>query len=114
MLQYKLKTVDGYILTIHRIPGSKGEKVVEALKGAKQKQVVLLCHGVSGSSWQYIVGGPGKLNEKQKVVGKAIPYQMADTGLFDVWMMNARGNYFSREHMWMDPDSDISFWDYSF
>ena len=65
-----------------------------------------MCHGVDGSAWGFIVSGPGKIGtEEGKVAGKAIPYQLVDTGKYDVWMLNARGNYFSRDHLWLDPDS---------
>ena len=38
---------------------------------------------------------------------------MVDTGKYDVWMMNARGNYFSRDHLWLNPDTQEEFWDFS-
>lgn len=60
-----------------------------------------------------VVSGPGK--EVDGVIkGEAIPYQLADTGNYDVWLWNARGNYYSREHLWLDPDSDTQFWEFSF
>ena len=37
----------------------------------------------------------------------------ADAG-FDVWMNNSRGNKFSREHKYLDPDIDKEYWDFSF
>ena len=40
---------------------------------------------------------------------------MAEEG-FDVWLGNARGNYYSRRHTTLNPDSrsDLKFWDFSF
>ena len=46
-------------------------------------------------------------------MGKSVPYQMVDTGKYDVWMMNARGNFFSRDHLWLNPDTQTEFWDFS-
>lgn len=46
--------------------------------------------------------------------GKALPYQLVDTGNYDVWLMNARGNYYSRRHQWLDPNTQTEFWDFSF
>lgn len=28
-------------------------------------------------------------------------------------MMNARGNFFSRDHLWLNPDTQPEFWDFS-
>ena len=39
---------------------------------------------------------------------------MADSDNYDVWMINARGTHSSRRHMWLDPDSDPEFWNFSF
>jgi len=27
--------------------------------------------------------------------------------------MNARGNFFSRDHLWLNPDTQPEFWDFS-
>lgn len=61
------------------------------------------------------MSGPG--NEQSTLrdpQGKAIPYQLVDTGDFDVWLMTARGAVESRDHMWYDPDGDAEFWNFSF
>jgi len=29
---------------------------------------------------------------------KALPYQLVDSGEYDVWFLNARGNFYSRSH----------------
>lgn len=33
---------------------------------------------------------------------------------YDVWMGNFRGNTFSRNHTFLNPDNDSRFWNYSF
>jgi pimeloyl-ACP methyl ester carboxylesterase len=63
----------------------------------------LLHHGIAGSSINFVMQQAG-----------SIPYQLADTGLYDVWLTNARGSQYSRAHQWLDPDSDPEFWDFSF
>ena len=45
ILQYRVTTADGYILTLNRIPGKKGSKEVNAVKQAPKKSV-LLNHGL--------------------------------------------------------------------
>mmetsp|Transcript_16461 Transcript_16461/g.27944 ORF Transcript_16461/g.27944 Transcript_16461/m.27944 type:complete len:94 (+) Transcript_16461:313-594(+) len=44
----------------------------------------------------------------------AIPYQMAETGDYDFWLINFRGNMESRQHAWLDPDYEEEFWNFSF
>lgn len=38
---------------------------------------------------------------------------MADRG-YDIWMLNTRGNRYSRNHTTLDPDVDNEFWNFSF
>ncbi|XP_067204975.1 lipase 3-like isoform X2 [Linepithema humile] len=85
-------TEDGYLLTIHRIPGGENSPVVFL-------QHCLLC---SSAIWVII----GK--------GKALPYKLADQG-YDVWLGNFRGNTYSRAHISLSPSpSNAKFWDFSF
>nr|XP_012231416.1 PREDICTED: lipase 3-like [Linepithema humile] len=83
-------TEDGYLLTIHRIPGGKNSPLVFL-------QHCLLC---SSAGWVVI----GK--------NKALPFKLADQG-YDVWLGNFRGNTYSRAHITLSP-SDSKFWDFSF
>ena len=100
-----MTTLDGYILTLHRIPGPKGTTFVNGIK--KQKPTVLLLHGLFMNAMGWIDSGPDGN-------GKAIPYQLVDTEKYDVWLMNARGIIYSREHTWLSPDSSALFWNFSF
>ena len=67
-----------------------------------------------GSAMSWLTIGPGFNATDGKIHEKAIPYQLADTKKYDVWIMNARGNKFGREHMWLDPDTEKDFWNFSF
>lgn len=89
-----IHTKDGYLLTVHRI----SPKLYTNLKN----RTVILHHGLLGSSADWILLGP-----KQ-----SLPYILADLG-YDVWMANARGNYYSRGHIKLAVDSE-EFWRFSF
>lgn len=103
---YEVVSKDGYKSTIHRIPGRKGNKVVQSLKEAGKLKPVLLLHGVGGSSRSWVVSGrDGK--------GKAIPYRLADSG-WDVWILSARGSHPSSGHVWMDSETEKEYWNFSF
>ena len=82
-------TEDGYLLTMHRIPGDR------------KSSAVFLQHGVLGSSADWVMLGRGK----------ALAYLLADQG-YDVWFGNFRGNTYSRAHTSLSY-TDSKFWDFS-
>ncbi|KAH8271815.1 hypothetical protein KR044_007041, partial [Drosophila immigrans] len=86
---HKVETKDGYVLGVHRIPRP----------GA---QPVLLVHGLGDSSATWVLNGPCC----------ALAYLLSDRG-YDVWMINIRGNRYSRKHRKFVPLMR-QFWDFSF
>lgn len=86
-------TKDGYILTVHRLLSKNTTK--------QTNRTVLLHHGLLGSSMDWLLLGPEK----------SLPYILSDAG-YDVWMANARGNYYSRAHVAFKVDSP-EFWNFS-
>ncbi|XP_063546226.1 lipase 3-like [Cydia strobilella] len=91
-------TLDGYILTLHRL---RSNKVLDTTDPQSKKRIILLHHGLLGSSADWILLGPKK----------ALPYILSDEG-HDVWMANARGNYYSRAHVSLNLNSD-EYWNFS-
>uniref|UniRef100_A0A1B0G0L8 Lipase n=1 Tax=Glossina morsitans morsitans TaxID=37546 RepID=A0A1B0G0L8_GLOMM len=85
---HHVTTEDGYILTMHRI-----RKV-----GA---QPFLLQHGLVDSSAGYVIMGPNI----------SLAYLLADYN-YDIWLGNARGNRYSRNHTFLDPEGE-KFWEFS-
>ncbi|CAH0553821.1 unnamed protein product [Brassicogethes aeneus] len=86
-------TPDGYILGTHRI--KHGRK-----SNTTNKNPILLGHGMGATSESFLA--LGKIS---------LPYYLADHG-YDVWIMNARGNFFSRNHTHLNPDNDRQFWNF--
>ncbi|ODM95481.1 Lipase 3 [Orchesella cincta] len=95
---HHVTTKDGYILELHRIPfGTKSGS------GPKPgKDVVFLQHGFLASSADWIMN----------TVDKALAYELANHG-YDVWLGNARGNTYSKNHTDLSP-KDSKFWKFSF
>ncbi|XP_043069808.1 lipase 3 isoform X3 [Drosophila bipectinata] len=96
--EHTVHTPDGYILTIYRIPTSFKS---QQLNGTIEKKVVFLQHGILCASDDWIINGPET----------SLAYMFADAG-FDVWLGNARGNTYSRQHKHIHPDTS-DFWRFS-
>lgn len=93
---HTVKTADGYLLNMHRIPcGRQG-------CGDSVRQPVFLQHGILASSADWVLSGPEK----------GLAFILADLG-YDVWLSNSRGNTYSRHHTTYSTN-DKEFWDFSF
>lgn len=90
-------TEDGYILKVFRLVRGK------QCRGPMKKTPVLLMHGLFSTSDAWLLPEPGK----------ALAYILADS-CYDVWAANQRGNFYSRKHQTLDPDTDKEFWKFSF
>lgn len=86
--RHVVKTQDGYILTMYRIPGNSS--------------TVFLMHGLCSSADDMVTPGPKS----------SIAYLLANQG-YDVWLGNARGNKHCRKHEAISPKVP-EFWNYSF
>jgi len=90
---HRVKTEDGYILKVHRLPPSKH---------SVQRGSVFLMHGLYRNSADFLASGPNN----------CLTYYLADNG-YDVWLGNARGTKYCTEHETLSYDSD-NFWKFSF
>ncbi|XP_052759433.1 lipase 3-like [Galleria mellonella] len=97
---HKLVTKDKYVLELHRIPHGRDKNN----QPDPNKPVVFIMHGLLSSSAEFVVLGPRR----------ALAYILAEAG-YDVWMGNARGNYYSRENLVMSPNDrrNADFWRFS-
>ncbi|XP_048005090.1 lipase 3-like [Leguminivora glycinivorella] len=80
---------------MHRIPYGRQNKK------KTNRPVVFVMHGLLSSSADFVVTGPEK----------ALAYILAEAG-YDVWLGNARGNRYSRQHAFIDPKRP-KFWKFS-
>eukprot|EP00727_Mastigamoeba_balamuthi_P010336 m51a1_g5925 putative lysosomal acid lipase cholesteryl ester hydrolase-like (383) ;mRNA; f:68861-70297 len=91
--EYDYTTSDGYILKLVRIPCSRSHRC-----GGPP---VVVMHALLCSSDEFL------LDSAEASLG----YVLADAG-FDVWLLNKRGNTYSKRHTSLSPDSR-EFWEYT-
>ncbi|XP_072948861.1 lipase 1-like [Epargyreus clarus] len=94
--QYEVVTEDGYVLTLFRLPGFR------QINQPPTSLPILLMHGICDSSDTWILRGY-----------ESLAITLANGG-HDVWLGNARGNRYSRKHLYLNPDKDSTFWDFTF
>lgn len=63
-----------------------------------------MAHGILSSADNFLMNGKDQ----------SPAYILANTGLYDVWLMNVRGNRYSRSHSFLEPNSATEFWNFSF
>lgn len=93
--EHFLTTSDGYILRVFRVGGKH-------VAGFNSGPPVYLQHGLIDSSDNFFV------NSEALAPG----FIVANQG-YDVWLGNSRGNKYSRNHTTLNPNTNASFWDFS-
>ncbi|XP_003424407.1 lipase 3 [Nasonia vitripennis] len=93
--EHDITTDDGYILTVHRMPGGPRSPVTP------KKPAVLFIHGLLAASDIWVLRGPDE----------DLAFMMVDAG-YDVWLLNTRGNFYSRRHKKIVPKEE-KFWRFS-
>ena len=119
--EHTVTTQDGYILSLHRIPGSK-----YGANNTGPKMPVLLGHCMVGSSaiWSfapnyslaYTLADQGNTFEFSRHFHHVFKSSFSSHIFcpdYDVWMINVRGNTYSRKHVFLDPSADAAFWNFS-
>ncbi|KAF9807061.1 hypothetical protein SFRURICE_011205 [Spodoptera frugiperda] len=91
--EHVVVTDDGYILTMFRIVQARN------CHQRKRSPPVLLVHGLLQSSDSFIDSGPNA----------GLAYLISDA-CYDLWVGNVRGNYYSRDHIRLNPDKDPEYW----
>lgn len=102
---YDVQTKDGYILGVFRIVNPK--------IGIQHCRPVVFQHGLMASSSEFIMNTGGHIDEQLPpgTVGNNLGFELAKRG-YDVWLLNSRGNKYSKRHAWLNPRRRL-YWDFS-
>jgi gastric triacylglycerol lipase len=93
--EHFVTTLDGYILRVFRVGGKN-------VQGFNSGPPVYLQHGLIDSSDNFFV------NSEALAPG----FIVANQG-YDVWLGNSRGNKYSRNHTTLNPNTNATFWNFS-
>lgn len=98
--EYNVTTADGYTLKLHRVVPPN----YNPLNYTATRKPVVLFHGIFTDSTVFFINSP-KLEDN-------IGFALLETGRYDVWSANARGNGLSTEHVNL-TEKDSKFWEFS-
>uniref|UniRef100_A0AAV1TX25 Partial AB-hydrolase lipase domain-containing protein n=1 Tax=Peronospora matthiolae TaxID=2874970 RepID=A0AAV1TX25_9STRA len=98
---HNVTTIDGYILSMHRLPTSYRKSQADANnndKADRNKPAVFVQHEMVASSFAWVCDSRNH----------SLAYVLADAG-YDVWLGNNRGNTYSSSHV-KYTTKDTAFW----
>ncbi|XP_044763221.1 lipase 1-like isoform X2 [Coccinella septempunctata] len=93
---HEIKTDDGYLLTIFRLPHGKNGSGVNP-------RPILMMHGMFGTAYNFVYTEYFNMSKAG---------YFADHG-YDVWLGNARGTTYGRKHVKLHP-KNADFWKFSY
>lgn len=91
--EHAVRTEDGHVLCLIRVRGTDTKAGVGP--------PILLMHGLLQSAGAWLNAGHAALATLLAAAGR------------DLWLGNARGSHYSRQHAWLHPDKDALFWRFS-
>ena len=105
--QHRTLTMDGYILTLHRVINPRLANTI--------KPAVILQHGTLDSSITWLLTDDNNYQSNSTrygTVGNSLGFELAKRG-YDVWLGNFRGNTYSNSHVSKSLKS-VDYWKFSF